>query len=181
MEIMKPKQMDGKNFVGIGKIVFETPGFPWNIPHTHFIVNKTASGLFEATNLELILDSAGNTVKKSAETLARLTASYVMEIMMERRGHDELMEVMDTSVMDDYWREYRKIEVELSRSKKDLSHNLDRHWVTAIKEIMDEAFKKIIYEKAKQNADEVYEALRKRIPESITLSLEIKTMEAAAA
>jgi hypothetical protein len=181
MKTTKPKQMDCKNFVGIGKIVFETPGFPWNIPHTHFIVNKTASGLFEATNLELILDSAGNTVKEAAETLARLTASYVMEIMMERRGHDELIEVMDTSVMEDYWREYRKIEVELSRSKKDLSHNLDRHWVTAIKETMDEAFKKIIYEKAKQNADEVYEALRKRIPESITLSLEIKTMEPAAA
>jgi hypothetical protein len=47
--------------------------------------------------------------------------------------------------MEDYWREYRKIEVELSRSKKDLSHNLDRHWITAIKETMDETVKKIIY------------------------------------
>jgi len=36
-----------------------------------------------------------------------------MEIMMRRRGHDELLEVMDTNVMEDYWREYRKIEVEL--------------------------------------------------------------------
>lgn len=64
-----------KNYIGIGKIVFETPGFPWNIPHTHFIVNKTASGRFEATNLELILDSVGSTVRESAETLAHLTAN----------------------------------------------------------------------------------------------------------
>jgi hypothetical protein len=111
--------MDNKRFVAIGKIIFETPGFPWNIPHTHFIVNKTASGLFEATNLELILDSAGDSVAEAAETLARLTASYIMEIMMKRRGHDELVEVVDTGVMEDYWREYRKIEVELSRTKRE--------------------------------------------------------------
>ena len=179
-ESMKAIPLAGKNFIGVGEIVFETPGYSWNIPHTHFIVNKTASGLFEATNLELILDSVGSTVQESAETLARLTANYIMEIMIERRGHDELIEVMDTGVMEDYWREYRKIEVELSRSKKDLSHNLDRHWVTAIKEIMDESFKKILHEKARQNAEAFYEILRNKIPESITMSFEIKTMEAAA-
>jgi len=48
--------MENKHFIAIGKVIFETPGFSWNIPHTHFIINKTASGLFEATNLELILD-----------------------------------------------------------------------------------------------------------------------------
>jgi len=121
--------MENKHFIAIGKIMFETPGYPWNIPHTHFIVNKTASGLLEATNLELILDSVGSSVKDAAQDLARLTANYIMEIMMERRGHDELMEVMDTSVMEDYWREYRKIEVELSKTKNDLSHNLDRFTV----------------------------------------------------
>jgi hypothetical protein len=171
--------MDNKHFVAIGKIVFETPGFPWNIPHTHFIVNKTASGHFEATNLELILDSIGDSIEESAQTLARLTANYVMEIMMKRRGHDELGEVMDTSVMEDYWREYRKIEVKLSKTKRDLSHNMDRLWVEAIKETMDENIKQIIYEKAKQEAEAVYEALRDKIPDSITLSIEYKTVEAA--
>jgi len=171
--------MDNKHFVAIGKIVFETPGFSWNIPHTHFIVNKTASGLFEATNLELILDSVGNSVEESAEVLARLTANYIMEIMMKRRGHDELIEVVDTSVMEDYWREYRKIEVELSKTKQDISHNLDRLWVTAIKETTDEYLKEIIYEKAKQEADAVYAALRDKIPDSITLNIEYKTLKAA--
>jgi hypothetical protein len=171
--------MDNKRFVAIGKIVFETPGFPWNIPHTHFIVNKTASGLFEATNLELILDSIGDSIEESAQTLARLTANYIMEIMMKRRGHDELGEVMDTGVMEDYWREYRKIEVKLSKTKRDISHNMDRLWVEAIKETMDDNIKRIIYEKAKKEAEAVYEALRDKIPDSITLSIEYKTVEAA--
>ena len=170
-----------KNFVAIGKIMFETPGFSWNVPHTHFIINKTPSGLFEATNLELILDSVGKTVNEAADTLGRLTANYVMEIMFKRRGHDELIEVMDTGVMEDYWREYRKIETNLSRSKGDLSHNLDRHWVTAIKETMDENFKEIIYEIAKQDAEKVYNALRDKIPKGIAVSFEIKTVETLAA
>jgi len=171
--------MDNKRFIAIGKIIFETPGFPWNIPHTHFIVNKTASGLFEATNLELILDSVGSSVEESAQLLARLTANYIMEIMMKRRGHDELLEVVDTGVMEDYWREYRKMEVKLSKTKRDMSHNLDRHWVTAIKETMDEYLKEIIYEKAKQEAAAVYAALRDKIPDSISLSYEYRTLEAA--
>jgi len=171
--------MDNKHFIAIGKITFETPGFSWNIPHTHFIINKTASGLFEATNLELILDTVGNSVEESAQILVRLTANYIMEIMMKRRGHDELIEVMDTNVMEDYWREYRKIEVELSRTKQDMSHNLDRHWVTAIKETMDEYLKEIIYEKAKHDAEAVYTALRNKLPDSITLSYEYKTLKAA--
>jgi len=171
--------MENKHFNAIGKIIFETPGYPWNIPHTHFIVNKTTSGLFEATNLELILDSVGSTVKEAAKALAQLTANYVMEIMIERRGHDELAEVMDTSIMEDYWREYRKIEVKLSKTKNDLSHNLDRFWVTAIKETIDESFKKMIFEIAKQDAEAVYTALRGKIPDSISLSIEYKTAEAA--
>lgn len=171
--------MENKNFIAIGKIVFETPGYTWNIPHTHFIINKAASGLFEATNLELILDSIGSSVKEAAEALAHLTTNYIMEIMVERRGHDEIAEVMDTNVMEDYWREYRKIEVELSRTKNDLSHNLDRFWVTAIKETMDETFKKFIFEIAKQDAEAVYKALRGKIPDSITIGVEYKTAKAA--
>ena len=172
--------MENKHFVAIGKIVFETPGFPWNIPHTHFIVNKAVPGLFEATNLELILDSAGGSVEESAQILARLTANYIMEIMMKRRGHDELIEVVDTGAMEDFWREYRKIEMELSRTKRDISHNLDRLWVTAIKETMDEYLREIIFEKAKQEAEAVYAALRDKIPGSVTLSIEYKELEAAA-
>ena len=171
--------MENKHFVAIGKIVFETPGYSWNIPHTHFIVNKTASGQFEATNLELILDSIGDSIKESAQLLARLTANYVMEIMLERKGHNELSEIVDTNVMEDYWRQYRKIEVDLSRTKKDLSHNLDRLRVEAIKETWSESFKKIIFQFARDDAEAMYSALRDKIPDGISLDIEFRALEAA--
>jgi len=171
--------MDNKHFVAIGKIIFETPGYPWNIPHTHFIVNKTPSGMFEATNIELILDSIGNSAEEAAKTLARLTANYVMEIMLRRRRHVELAEVMDTSVMEDYWREYRKIEVELSKTKNDLSHNMDRLWINALKETLDENIKEIIFGIAKEEAEAVYAALRGKFPEAVTLGVELRIKEAA--
>ena len=171
--------MDNKNFIAIGKIIFETPGYPWNIPHTHFIVNKTPSGMFEATNLELILDSIGDSAEEAAKTLARLTANYIMEIMLRRRGHNELAEVMDTNAMEDYWREYRKIEVELSRTKNDLSHNMDRLWINALKETLDENLKEIIFGIAKEEAEAVYTALRGKLPEAVTLGVELRIKEAA--
>jgi hypothetical protein len=173
------KGMENKNFIAIGKIVYETPGYSWNIPHTHFIINKTESGLFEATNLQLVLDSIGSSIKEAAEALAHLTTNYVMEIMLKRRGHDELKELMDTNSMDDYWREYRKIEVELSRTKSDMSHSFDRLTAIAIKETMDDYIKEILYDKAKQEAEAIYAALRDKIPAGISLGIEYKSLEAA--
>ena len=172
--------MNDKNFIAIGKIIIETPGYAWNIPYSHFIVNKTASGLYEATNLEFILDSAGNSVKESVQTLAKLTLSYVMDILVNRNGHNELKELVDSTVMEDYWREYRKMEVELSRTKRDLSHNMERLFITAIKETMDENLKKLLHEKASDIADAVFEVLRDRIPNSLSVSVELQNIDEAA-
>jgi uncharacterized protein (DUF2267 family) len=44
---------------------------------------------------------------------------------------------------------------------------------------MDERIKEIIYEKAAQAAEAVYNALRDRLPGAITLRIEYKTIEAA--
>ena len=171
--------MDGKNFVAIGRIIFETPGYSWNIPHTHFIVNKTETGLYEATNLEFILDSAGNSIKESAETLTRLTASYVREIMKRRRGHDELLEIVDSNTMEDYWREYRKIEINLSRTKRDMSHSMDRLTKMVIKETLIEYMKDVLREKAEQKVDEMLAAIQDDILCNVTMSVEYDVLEAA--
>jgi len=58
----------------------------WNIPHIHFMVDKTDSGNYEATLLEFGLVS-----------------------------WSESLEV-DDQVMDGYWRYYRKIEFSLAPS-----------------------------------------------------------------
>ena len=164
--------MENKNFVAIGKIVFETHGYPWNIPHTHFIVNKTDSGLFEATNIQLTLDSIGDSIEEAAKSLAQLTSEYIMEIMLKRRGHDELKELMDSTAMEDYWREFRKIEVDLSRTKRDLSHKFDRIYVAAVKETIEDSIKKAIYDVVKQEAEKVYSAVKGKIPEAVTLYID---------
>jgi hypothetical protein len=103
-----------------------------------------------------------------------------MEIMINRRGHDELKELVDSAAMEDYWREFRKMEVELSRTKRDLGHNMERLFVTAIKETMDEYFKKLLHDKAKDIAEAVFEELRDRIPNSISLSFELQNIDEAA-
>jgi hypothetical protein len=48
--------VDNKNFVGIGKLIFDSDA-EWNIPILHFMVDKTASGNYEATLLEFGLVS----------------------------------------------------------------------------------------------------------------------------
>ena len=107
--------MQGKKFIAIGKIIMDTPGFDWNIPCTHYIINKTPSGMYEATNLEYILDSIGDTVKDAVLILVKLTLFYVMDIITNHNAYDELKESqLNNFFMEDYWTEYRKMEVELS-------------------------------------------------------------------
>jgi len=171
---------ENKRFVAIGKIICETLGVPWNIPHTHFIVNKTPSGLYEATNIELVLDSIGSSIDEAARLLVRLTADYVKEVMIKGRGHDELIELVDSDAMESYWREYRKAEVKLSRTGQDMGHKLDRHFIEAVKETWDDDFRDIIYKAAKHDAEEVLSALQGKIPAvKIAVSAEYRELKAA--
>lgn len=172
--------MENKLPVAIGKIICETQGVPWNIPHTHFMVNQTSSGLFEATNIELVLDSVGASIDEAARILMRLTADYVKEVMIKGRGHDELIEMVDSNAMENYWREYRKAEVELSRTGQDMGHKLDRYFIEAVKETWEDDFRDIIYKVAKHDAEEVLTALRGKIPSAkIAVSAEYREFKAA--
>ncbi|MDR2575532.1 MAG: hypothetical protein LBC52_03725 [Treponema sp.] len=177
---MAENTMENKLPVAIGKIICETQGVPWNIPHTHFMVNQTSSGLFEATNIELVLDSVGASIDEAARILMRLTADYVKEVMIKGRGHDELIEMVDSNAMENYWREYRKAEVELSRTGQDMGHKLDRYFIEAVKETWEDDFRDIIYKVAKHDAEEVLTALRGKIPSAkIAVSAEYREFKAA--
>jgi len=177
---MAKSTVENKRSVAIGKIICETLGVPWNIPHSHFIVNQTPSGLFEATNIEFVLDSVGASIDEAARILMRLTADYIKEVMIKGRGHDELLEMVDSDAMENYWREYRKAEVELSRTGQDMGHKLDRHFIEAVKETWEDDFKDIIYKAAKHDAEEVLTALRGKIPAAkIAVSAEYREFKAA--
>jgi len=142
-----------KNFIGIGKMVFEKNA-EWNIPHLHFMVDNTKAGNYEATLLEFGLVSWSENQGEAIKNLAKQTHSHILTVM-EKAGFDEFIREVDDHVMDDYWRQYRKFEFTMARSGRDLSHKMDRQLVQAIKEKLSEETKKIIMELAKYNAEKL--------------------------
>jgi hypothetical protein len=113
--------VDRKDFIGIGKIVFNSNA-EWNIPHLHFIVDKTTSGNYEATSLEFGLVSWSELEREAITSLVKQTYFYILSVM-EKSGFDQFIKEVDNHVMDDYRRHYRKIEFSLARHGKDLSHD----------------------------------------------------------
>ena len=140
--------MDNKHFVAIGKMTIDNLSTEWNIPDLHFIVKKNPSGLFEATNIELILDSSGDTIEEAIEGLTGLTIHYINMVMEKGRGYDEFIEKVNSFAMEEYWREYRNIEFSLARNRKDLSHDIANKINAAIKNMLAEEITQQIKEVA---------------------------------
>ena len=161
--------MDNKHFVAIGKMTIDNLSTEWNIPDLHFIVNKTPSGLFEVTNIELILDSIGNTIEEAIEGLIGLTIHYITTVMGKGRGFDEFIEKVNSLTMEDYWREYRNVEFTLARMRKDLSHDIANKVNVAIKNMLAEEIKQQIREVA---ADVVKTIIT-------NINIQVATLEAA--
>jgi len=161
--------MDNKHFVAIGKMTIDNLNAEWNIPDLHFIVNKTTSGLFEATNIELILDSTGNSIEEAIEGLTGLTMHYITAVMEKGRGYDEFIEKVNSLAMEDYWREYRNIEFSLARNRKDLSHDIAKK--------VNAAIKNMLAEEITQQIKEVAVDVVKTIITSI--NIKVATLEAA--
>jgi len=123
--------VDSKNFVGIGKMTFDSNA-EWNIPHLHFMVDKTASGNYEATLLEFGLVSWSESLNDAIKSLVRQTHTHILSVI-ERAGFEQFIREVDDQVMDGYWRNYRKIEFSLARDGRDLSHEMDSRFVRVIK------------------------------------------------
>jgi len=162
--------MDNKNFVAIGKMTIDNLSTEWNIPDLHFIVNKTPSGLLEATNIELILDSAGYTIEDAIEGLIGLTIHYITSVMEKGRGYDEFIEKVNSLAMEEYWREYRNIEFSLARKRKDLSHDIANK--------INAAIKNMLAEEITQQIRDVAAGVAKIIISNI--NIQVSTLEAAA-
>jgi hypothetical protein len=140
--------MDNKRFVAIGKMTIDNLSTEWNIPDLHFIVSKTSSGLLEATNIELILDSTGSTIEEAIEGLIGLTIHYITTVMGKGRGYDEFIDKVNSLAMEEYWREYRNIEFSLARDRKDLSHEIANKINAAVKNMLAEEITQQIREVA---------------------------------
>ena len=151
--------VDNKNFVGIGKMVFDSNA-EWNIPHLHFMVDKTSSGNYEATLLEFGLVSWSEDVNGSIKSLVKQTHSHILSVV-ERTGFDEFIREVNDHVMDDYWRQYRKIDFMLARNGMDLSHEMDNRFMRAIRAMISEETKNSIRRIASDNAEQIVDVIDK--------------------
>jgi hypothetical protein len=150
-----------RNFVGIGKMFFNTPNANWNIPHLHFLVDSQRPGYYEATCLEFALVASGKIPEESIEGLAILTHSHITAVMENGDRYDQFLASVDNYAMEDYWRKYRVIEFSLARQGKDLSHSIDKQIERAVKSLISAKRDKALDELAgAQAADLITEAKR---------------------
>jgi hypothetical protein len=148
--------VEEKLFVGIGKMIFNTPpNVNWNIPHLHFLVDKIDDDRYEATVLEFGLVSSGKDQAEAIERLASQIHYYIFSVMEDERNYQQFIDIVDSYVMEDYWRYYRVIEFTLAKDGKDLSHKMDMQIQRAVKSLIEEKTMALLDEIAKNNAVEL--------------------------
>jgi hypothetical protein len=156
--------IEGRSFIGIGKIFIDTPAEDWNIPSLHFIVSEVDKKTYEAINLEFGLVTVGQSGMAAAQDLATLACTYILSVIRGPNGYKELRDVVRNPFMTEYWCEYRGMEFDLAETGDDLSHYLDRQINKAIKESFNDELKKALELGAKQAAAEILSLFALRPP-----------------
>ncbi|MDR0496647.1 MAG: hypothetical protein LBH42_03430 [Treponema sp.] len=155
----KSVSVDDKNFIGIGKMTFDSNA-EWNIPHLHFMVDKTSSGNYEATLLEFSLVSWSESLDGAIRSLVKQTHSHILSVL-DNTGFDQFINDVNDHVMEEYWRHYRKIDFSLARIGKDLSHQMDNQSMQEMRAMISEERKNFILKIAKDNAENIANELDK--------------------
>jgi hypothetical protein len=156
--------IEDRNFVGIGKILIDSPATVWNIPNLHFIVGRSGDKIYEAVSLEFGLVSIGKSAVDSVRDLTNQICTYILSVINDGGGYKELCGIVRKSFMADYWAEYRGIEFDLAETGRDLSHDLDWLINKAIQESFSNELMKVIERDAKQAAAEIISLLSVRPP-----------------
>jgi len=151
--------VDDKNFIGIGKIAFDSSA-KWNIPHLHFMVDKTGCGNYEATLLEFALVSWSETLDGAIRSLLRQTHSHILTVLAEE-GFDRFINDVNNYVMDGYWKHCRKIDFCLARDGKVLNRQMDSPATQEMKAILSEERKNFLLKIARDNAENIINELDK--------------------
>ena len=122
------KSVDDLDFKAIGKIVVKNTTEDWNIPHLHFMINQNLQhkeeGIFEAICLELMFVNNGEDYRTSIRNLVEDILEYLDNNINCASDLDKLIDCVDTNAMDNYWKEYRKIDYELAKFGKDINNAL---------------------------------------------------------
>ena len=159
MNEAKSVPVDDKNFVGIGKIIFDSNA-EWNIPVLHFMVDKTASGNYEATLLEFGLVSWAEKQNDAIQSLVKQTHSHILHVL-QKSEFNQFIDSVNNNVMDEYWKHYRKIDFTLASIGKDLRHQMDTQASREMKAIISEERKNFIQKLIKDNNETIVNELNK--------------------
>lgn len=145
INVISTKDLD---FKAIGKITFSTSGQTWNIPHLHYMINKANDGVYEAVCIELREFASGNTIAEAVENMGLHLLNYLNSNVKNADDIDKLINCVDTNDMDEYWKEYRKTDFTLAKSKKDINNALEKEIRNSIekkyKKQYEEQYQKLI-------------------------------------
>lgn len=112
----------GMDAIGIGKIMLESLNTDsYNIPHLHFIFIRTGE-FIEAVNLEFGLVASDVSADTAVKDLVTMLIEYIKRTL-ETMPYKTFRDIVSSTAMDEYWREYRVLEFELAEQKKDLGNN----------------------------------------------------------
>lgn len=157
--------VDGKFFIGAGKIMYDWYSDEYNIPHLHFLVLKLETGLYEAVNLELSLFALGNDEENAVAELVELIMAHIDAVVKYGRGFAELHETAISHLMDNYWAEYRNIEFSAASQKQDIGHDVEQRFSNTIRNIITEKYEakliKLAEEKAEEFLDEIKNSIKR--------------------
>lgn len=148
---------DGMKFIGAGKIMYNNFSSNFNIPHLHFLVIQYEKNMYQAVNLELQLFAAGDSFENAIAELATLTTAHILSVLKDGRGYDELTETALERTMDEYWREYRKIEFKAAKSKRDIGHDVEQRLSNIIKNAISEKLKLFVKDFMQKKGDVIEE------------------------
>lgn len=136
------------DFKAIGKIVLKNTEY-WNIPHLHFMINQSkVDGIFEAICLELMFFNSGEDIKTSITNLITNILEYFDNNINCASDLDKLIDCVDTNAMDNYWKEYRKIDYELAKFGKDINNTLEKQIISEVEQKYKNSFNDFLKEYA---------------------------------
>ena len=155
--------IEGKNFIGAGKIMYNLYSNEYNIPHLHFLVSKLENELYEAVNLEFSLFALGNSTETAIASLVELTIEHIDLVLEKGRGFEEVQEKATLHVMDDYWAKYRDIEFSAASKKQDIGHNMEQRFTNSIKNIITEKLQEELIRVVEEEVNGIIEEIKNSI------------------
>lgn len=119
------------SFKAIGKIVLKSNS-EWNIPHLHFMVNKSEDDIYEAICLELSFFDSGENIEEATVNLITNILSYFSNNVKSSSDMDKLIGNVDTNKMDMYWRKYRVFDYQLAKVGSDINSQLEKQIINKV-------------------------------------------------